>query len=69
MEKNCKNAATELERNWPEDYLHENGCYQNKCKICGSFFLGHKRRPVCKVCFNAASADISPDLPTDKGKR
>ena len=62
MGKNCKNTSTELERNWPEDYPHENGCYQNKCSICGSIFLGMKRRPVCKVCYNASTPDITPDL-------
>ena len=59
MEKNCKNAATELERNWPEDYPHENGCYQNKCSMCGNLFLGMKRRPICKLCFATASADYT----------
>lgn len=35
---------------WPEDFSHENGNYQNKCCHCGVIFVGHKRRVVCKVC-------------------
>ncbi len=37
-------------RNWEEDYSHENGNYQNRCKVCGNLFFGHKRRVVCKSC-------------------
>lgn len=34
---------------WPEDFSHENGNYQNRCS-CGIMFIGHKRRVTCKVC-------------------
>lgn len=40
------------EGNWTEDFPHENGNYQNKCRECGNEFLGHKRRVVCKLCFS-----------------
>lgn len=39
-------------RDWPEDFSDENGKYHNKC-ICGSMFVGHKRRVVCRVCAEA----------------
>ncbi len=35
---------------WPEDFEHENGNYQNICVRCQSLFVGYKRRHVCKVC-------------------
>ncbi len=35
---------------WPEDFKHENGNYQNTCVLCQSLFVGYKRRHVCKVC-------------------
>lgn len=37
-------------RNFPEDFPHENGCYQCQCGDCGNGFLGHKRRVRCKLC-------------------
>lgn len=37
-------------RDWQEDFAHENGNYQNKCVNCGELFIGHKRRPLCKIC-------------------
>ena len=40
-------------RDWPEDYDHENGCYECGCAYCGRTFLGYKRRVVCKVCDRA----------------
>lgn len=39
-----------LNRNWTEDFSHENGNYQNKCSRCELYFIGHKRRTVCKLC-------------------
>lgn len=41
----------EQKRNWPEDFIHENGNYLNICVFCKHDFLGHKRRVVCKSCF------------------
>jgi hypothetical protein len=38
------------ERNWPEDYEHENGNYINTCSVCKLAFRGHKRRVWCRMC-------------------
>ena len=46
-------------KNWTEDYPHENGNYVNKCKECGEFFFGHKRRVICKECQSPAKAHNS----------
>lgn len=35
---------------WPDDWSHENGNYQNKCCDCGEIFIGHKRRVICRFC-------------------
>lgn len=45
----------ETGRDWTEDAAHENGNYQNQCVECGEFFIGHKRRHVCKLCVAAYS--------------
>ena len=37
-------------RNWPQDFSHENGNYNNICGVCKHDFIGHKRRAFCKVC-------------------
>lgn len=42
----------EIDRNWIEDFSHENGNYSNICILCNNRFLGHKRRVVCKKCNN-----------------
>lgn len=36
--------------NWKEDFKHENGNYTCKCYQCDRYFIGHKRRPMCKEC-------------------
>ena len=41
---------SELERNWIDDFKHENGNYNCICVFCKQDFIGHKRRVVCKVC-------------------
>jgi hypothetical protein len=48
----CPRACTicEEERNWPEDFSHENGQYYCSCVYCGERFVGHKRRVVCRRC-------------------
>lgn len=40
-------------RDWPEDFVHENGEYMNTCHSCGETFIGYKRRVTCKVCATA----------------
>ncbi len=37
-------------RDYPEDFVEENGNYQNKCVPCGELFCGNKHRRVCKKC-------------------
>jgi len=49
-------------RNWTEDSEHENGSYQCKCCECGEFFIGHKRRVICKVCVTNKEDNIDIDL-------
>ena len=38
------------ERDWTEDFAHENGNYMHRCRKCSEQFFGHKRRVVCKAC-------------------
>jgi hypothetical protein len=38
------------DRDWTEDFDHENGNYVNRCMYCYEYFSGHKRRPFCKIC-------------------
>jgi hypothetical protein len=38
------------QRDWPEDFELENGCYENICRNCSGHFLGYKRRMVCRLC-------------------
>jgi len=40
------------ERDWTEDFSHENGNYLNKCLKCNKLFYGYKRRCICKLCKN-----------------
>lgn len=44
------------ERDWPEDFSGENGKYQCLCIYCEEYFLGHKRRFVCKRCDHDATS-------------
>lgn len=46
------------ERNWTEDYTHENGNYVCVCWDCKQEFIGHKRRVTCKDC---ATSQPAPD--------
>lgn len=41
---------TVCDRDWPEDFEHENGEYMNTCCECKNTFTGHKRRFICKAC-------------------
>lgn len=51
-----QNVQLDDSRNWTEDYPHENGEYQNFCYSCNRFFVGHKRRIICRDCSTAAAA-------------
>lgn len=55
-------------RDWPEDFLHENGNYQNLCCECGKLFFGHKRRVVCRSCVKqkeALAKEQSDEMPDE----
>lgn len=47
------------QRDWEEDFQHENGNYTCNCGKCENTFTGHKRRVVCKLC----SYPINPNDP------
>lgn len=49
-------ARGDEERDWREDFGHENGQYQCKCGTCGNVFVGHKRRVTCRVCASPSSS-------------
>lgn len=42
-------------RSYSEDFALENGNYMNTCIECKNKFFGHKRRVMCKVCFEKES--------------
>jgi len=44
-------------KSWMEDFSHENGNYMNHCIFCESDFIGHKRRVVCKECWQQKTVD------------
>lgn len=46
------------ERDWEEDFEHENGCYECNCIECNHSFFGHKRRVNCKLCSNGNLATL-----------
>jgi len=49
-------------RNYPEDYGYENGTYLNFCCVCNLYFIGHKRRFICKTCsFTDSKGDSLPN--------
>lgn len=61
MEKNEKIIirSDRPERDWEEDFSHENGNYQCECMDCGNTFFGHKRRVKCKICSNGNLATLT----------
>lgn len=48
---------TVCDRDWTEDFEHENGEYMNTCCECKNTFTGHKRRFICKVCSTSQASD------------
>jgi hypothetical protein len=50
------------DRDWPEDFEHENGNYICRCVGCKQLFVGHKRRVECKVCAAQSSAPQDESL-------
>lgn len=57
---------TDPERDFPEDFPHENGNYFNRCIHCSQTFRGHKRRVSCKICSDAAKARWEAMTPEEK---
>src|SRR6478736_9041060 len=51
MENENLTMPDHSDRDWSEDFPHENGNYSNKCMECKLYFYGHKRRVICKKCF------------------
>jgi 2,4-dienoyl-CoA reductase-like NADH-dependent reductase (Old Yellow Enzyme family) len=47
IKQNVKNM---VDPDWPEDFQHDSGNYENTCKSCGRAFFGLKSRTVCKPC-------------------
>jgi len=52
-----KAKPTSIERNWTDDFIHENGNYQNECIKCHNLFMGHKHRVICKACSVSTSIE------------
>ena len=45
-------ASFDSIKNWNDDYEGIVGGYVSKCVRCEESFLGHKRRFVCKECYD-----------------
>jgi hypothetical protein len=45
-------------RNWKDDFDHENGRYVNECMFCHKPFMGYKRRVVCFECNDKTKDEI-----------
>jgi hypothetical protein len=59
----------ESDRDWKEDFTHENGNYMNGCMYCKQMFYGHKRRVVCKICDNKDKSQLKGvPTPSDEGE-
>lgn len=48
------------ERDWIEDFNHENGKYLSQCGTCAHHFYGHMSRFLCKLCWNNAQRPKNP---------
>jgi hypothetical protein len=47
---------------FPEDFVHENGCYSHTCYVCSQVFTGHKYRRVCKACLTKQDSLITSSI-------
>ena len=56
------------DRDWKEDFSHENGNYVNKCIECGNRFMGHKRRVICRSCSEPDWVELSKRKPPEDTK-
>jgi hypothetical protein len=45
---------TPTEKDFPEEFQTENGCYENTCVECKNTFMGNKHRILCKQCLRKA---------------
>lgn len=50
------------ERDWPEDFSHENGNYLCQCFECTRTFRGYKRRVVCKTCSESQLVNLTNEI-------
>ena len=48
-----------VQRDWEADKEHENGNYQCRCIHCSQWFIGHKRRVLCKHCADSNPHDTA----------
>jgi len=53
-----KNLGIDENRNFKEDYSHENGKYINTCHKCYNLFVGHKHRVRCKLCLTQSNKQL-----------
>lgn len=56
---------TKPEKDYPEDWHHENGQYYCRCVHCKELFIGYKRRVVCKEC--STNLEKASSMMSDKG--
>lgn len=61
---NRRNPGSE-KCHWTEDFVHENGIYENICCVCTKHFLGYKRRVICKVCSTLPPEKKDAEVRTD----
>jgi hypothetical protein len=47
------------ERDWVEDFKHENGQYMNRCYKCKLTFIGYRGRFVCRQCFPRPPEEVT----------
>jgi len=55
MTTNNENDTAAAERDWKDDFPHDNGMYENTCYTCRNRFMGNKHRRICKACDKAAA--------------
>jgi len=48
LQQEGERAATD--HDWPQDWSHENGQYENICDDCNTPFIGGKYRRQCRRC-------------------
>lgn len=56
------------ERDWEEDFEHENGNYSNRCMECKLYFYGYKRRVICKKCSTPDWVELAKRRPPEDTK-